>query len=81
MPKYRKKPLVIEADQWVRGKKIEGLVYDPILRSEPYIDTLEGRMFVSEGDYIITGIEGEKYPCKKSIFEASYDPVEEIDAN
>jgi len=33
-------------------------------------------MIVSPGDMIITGIEGERYPCKPSIFAASYDPVE-----
>lgn len=32
-------------------------------------------MEVNEGDYIITGIKGEKYPCKPEIFEASYDLV------
>lgn len=41
------------------------------------IDTLEGKMKVSFGDYIIKGIEGEFYSCKKSIFEASYEKVEE----
>lgn len=38
----------------------------------PYITTLEGYHFISEGDYIITGIEGERYPCKRRIFEKTY---------
>ena len=37
-----------------------------------YIDTLEGRMHVSPGDYVIRGIRGEYYPCKPDIFEESY---------
>jgi hypothetical protein len=37
-----------------------------------YIDTLEGKMYVSPGDYIVTGIKGEKYPCKPDIFEQKY---------
>jgi hypothetical protein len=41
------------------------------------IKTLEGDMMVSEGDYIIRGIEGELYPCKASIFEKTYDLVEQ----
>jgi hypothetical protein len=34
----------------------------------PYIFTLEGKLYISEGDYIITGVEGERYPCKPGIF-------------
>ena len=41
----------------------------------PYIKTLEGKMYISEGDYIITGIQGERYPCKPDIFKASYEEV------
>lgn len=39
------------------------------------IRTLEGDLKVSPGDWIITGVKGEKYPCKPDIFEATYDPV------
>jgi hypothetical protein len=78
--KFRKKPIVIEAEQWFPGKKIEG-VFTRLnhlnVEVTPYIDTLEGRMYVSEGDWIITGINGEKYPCKPDIFEKTYDAVEE----
>lgn len=42
-----------------------------------YIDTLEGRHEVTPGDWIITGIKGEKYPCKPDTFAATYEPVEE----
>jgi len=41
-----------------------------------HIHTLEGPLIVSTGDYIITGIRGEKYPCKPDIFEATYEPVD-----
>lgn len=40
------------------------------------IATLEGHLKVSPGDWIITGVQGEKYPCKPDIFEATYDPAE-----
>lgn len=40
------------------------------------IHTLEGDLKVSSGDWIITGIKGEKYPCKPDIFEATYEPVD-----
>lgn len=39
------------------------------------IRTLEGVMEVSPGDWIITGVNGEKYPCKPDIFEKTYEPV------
>lgn len=42
-----------------------------------YVDTLEGTLFVREGDYIIKGVKGEFYPCKPSIFEMTYEPVGE----
>lgn len=42
----------------------------------PYIKTLEGKMFISNGDYIITGINGERYPCKPDIFAKTYEPAE-----
>lgn len=41
-----------------------------------WIDTLEGGHIVCPGDYIITGVEGERYPCKPGIFLKTYDPAE-----
>lgn len=41
------------------------------------IATLEGVMHASLGDWIIRGVEGEFYPCKPAIFDATYEPVEE----
>ena len=60
MKKYRKKPIVIEAYQ-------TDVTLD--------IETLEGIMHVSVGDYIIIGVNGEQYPCKPDIFEKTYEEV------
>ena len=60
--KYRKKPIIIEAYQTDK---------------EIFIETLEGTMKVNIGDYIITGVNGEQYPCKPDIFEKTYEPVVE----
>lgn len=57
--KYRKKPIVIEAYQT-----------DKVM----YIETSEGTMKANVGDYIITGVKGEQYPCKPDIFEQTYEP-------
>ena len=64
--KYRKKPVVVEAYQTDK---------------EVIIHTLEGDMKANVGDYIITGINGEQYPCKPDIFEKTYEPVDEVDTN
>lgn len=41
-----------------------------------WIDTLEGGHTVCPGDWIITGVKGEHYPCKPDIFAATYEPEE-----
>ncbi len=62
MAKYRKKPVVIDA-----------------VRTDVELDiyTLEGVMHADVGDYIITGVRGEQYPCKPDIFEDTYEKVDE----
>ena len=89
--KYRKKPVVIEAfkfdgyfidfvgEPYAPFWAFEGL-YTGVLTVESqgdlYVNTLEGKMLVSIGDYIIKGIQGELYPCKPDIFEATYELAE-----
>lgn len=48
-----------------------------IMHDHGWIDTLEGGHIVCPGDVIITGVNGERYPCKPDIFEKTYDKVEE----
>ena len=59
--KFRKRPIVIEAYQTDK---------------EMRIPTLEGPLRAAPGDWIITGVRGEQYPCKPDIFEKTYEPVE-----
>ena len=47
-----------------------------IMHNHGWIDTLEGEHIVCPGDWIITGVKGEHYPCKPDIFEATYEPSE-----
>ena len=84
MPKFRKKPIVIDAvqitDEWFDGEHPNplhpvGVVIHPHTRCV-LIVTPEGQMRGDIGDWIITGIQGERYPCKPDIFEATYEPVE-----
>ena len=46
-----------------------------IMKVHGWIDTLEGGHIVCPGDWIITGIDGEVYPCKDSIFQRTYDLI------
>ena len=47
-----------------------------VWRATFYIETLEGRMSVEVGDWIITGVKGEHYPCKPDIFAATYEEAQ-----
>ena len=71
--KYRKKSsIIIEAEQYKRGMEDGfGGGVEPL----PYIETLEGKHYITPGDYIITGVEGERYPCKRTIFKMTYEKL------
>jgi hypothetical protein len=84
MPKFRKKPVVIEAVLW-NGTNLDEvlalgdyadvpLTFDD--RGHLHIHTLEGAMGASIGDWIIRGVKNEFYPCKPDIFAATYEPAE-----
>ena len=84
---YRKKPVVIEAVQWdgTNQGEIAKFMKTPIrTKTSPEegnpsgkitIETLEGDMTASVGDFIIKGVQGEFYPCKPDIFEKTYEEV------
>lgn len=88
--KFRKKPIVIEAAQvsvllecarnnwkglpiWISAAYDRGDVR--FLSTSLSIHTLEGVMIAEYDDFLIQGIQGELYPCKPDIFQASYEPV------
>lgn len=85
--KYRKKPVIIEAIQFEDNSdriiEIHEFMGGDTIRvnyedkDNPYlkIETLEGIMKASVGDYIIKGVNGEFYPCKPDIFEKTYERV------
>ena len=50
---------------------------DYMMLDHGWIDTLEGGHTVCPGDWVITGIKGERYPCKPDIFEQTYEAVED----
>ena len=90
MTQFRKKPVVIEAVQflgWESFSEMRETWETPFSSIAVFyngsstetmrltIDTMEGTMTATIGDWIIRGIKGEFYPCKKDIFEATYEAV------
>lgn len=86
MPQYTKKPVTIEAFRWTGGPDQQE---DPVWACEAIaagtiqfveagfmsVHTTEGVMNASPGDWIIRGVEGEIYPCRDSVFQATYMPA------
>lgn len=93
MPKYRKKPVEIEAVQWKGNNQEEVFAFlgyhgdvtiaisTPTFFYNPsnglWLLTLEGQLRASKNDYIIKGVKGEFYACKPDIFLMTYDKVDE----
>ena len=90
--KYRKRPVVIEAFKvsdllnsaernWKDLPDCIKALYEQgnflFAASEIYINTLEGKMTAQYNDFIIKGVQGELYPCKPDIFEATYEKVDD----
>ena len=88
--KYTKKPVTVEAMRFdgsldaielaerFAGSKLSVPQKKKCIASEEFpIETLEGTMTASKGDFIIKGVRGELYPCKPDIFEATYDEADE----
>ncbi|MBQ4012246.1 MAG: hypothetical protein II602_06870 [Erysipelotrichales bacterium] len=83
--KYRKKPVEIEAIKWNGMNTVD--IYEFMKGTDAYvgvqtikeakllfINTMEGVMEASVGDYIIRGVHGEFYACKPDIFKETYEP-------
>ena len=86
--KYRKRPVIVEAVIWTGNNidEVKELAKNAVehiifVDNNLYIETLEGNMNVSIGDYIIKGIAGEFYPCKPDIFKETYETVSMVSDN
>ena len=80
MPKFRKRPV----KPWPDGVLEETKPADHESQRRGFytvtrhiVKTLEGEHIASPGDWIITGVKGERYPCKPDIFASTYEAVEE----
>jgi len=84
MAKFRKKPVVIDAEQWQGNKESwDKILAMGLTKWKPgeidtktfIIETLEGDHLAKESDWIIKGVHGEFYPCKPDIFQMTYESV------
>ena len=86
MARYRKKPVVIEAVQYDGANHEEVIAFvgdGPFFGKGAMLDragnviiaTLGGSMRTTPRDYVIRGVQGEHYPCKPDIFQATYELV------
>ena len=82
--RFRKRPVVVEAIRYWPGQTCAAVAefmdvhheeHDCWDDAEWLIPTLEGDMWAKPGDWIIRGVQGEFYPCKPDIFEATYEPA------
>lgn len=81
---YRKRPVVVEALRYLPGETCQVLAawmdyshdeHDCYDDAEWLVETLEGPLYAKPGDWIVKGIQGEFYPVKPDIFEATYEPA------
>jgi hypothetical protein len=67
--------------RYYRTPKLDGqhkcMYCNDIMHNHGWIDTMKGGHIVCPGDWIITGVKRERYPCKPKIFEATYEKVEQ----
>lgn len=87
--RFKKRPVVVDATQWNKfgdHGKVDLFRDDTrdkcqyckrIYGEHGWISTLEGGHIVCPGDWVITGIAGEHYPCKDAIFRATYEIVDD----
>lgn len=84
--RYKKKPIPVEVIQFTggNGQEISTWSNNVVLESKYNnyssatflkIYTLEGVMTCDPGSYIVKGNEGEFWAVKQSIFEATYEEV------
>ena len=79
--RFRKLPIEVDALRWTGDNAIQTALF---LRNVNWqfthkginIDTLEGTMLASEGDWIIKGVLGEYYPCKDAVFTLTYEEID-----
>jgi hypothetical protein len=78
MSTFRTRPLVISAEQFTSDHEPEGICrcVGRTHLGAPHLHTRAGPLAATEGDWIVTGVRGERYPIKDDLFRSTYDAVE-----
>lgn len=81
MPKFRKKPIVVDAEQWLGPQSwpMRGVYRDPVLRDFFVITAQNKEVTLTDGDWVILekdqpGDKIRSYPCAADVFAETYDP-------
>jgi len=64
-------------DEWKKYRKLPVVVRAKEMNAEFAVTTMDGIMSGVAGDFLIEGVEGERYPCKRSVFFATYEALDE----
>jgi len=87
MAKFRKRPIVVDAEQFFYSHPaLPGVFYPPLIDGiyvgDAFVVTAHGqRVYLQNGDWVIAEADGEHYyPCKDEIFAATYEPADMPDA-
>ena len=91
--KFKKRPAIVEAEIFLPDDNKFPFEDEDVIKcglalefkhlvADPddfiyYIETLEGKMIVSPGDWVVKGVEGEFWPCKPGVFVQTYEPAED----
>lgn len=91
MAKYRKKPVVVNAEQFhamqwpdCQPESVEKKTVDEVVDGETtgrgcewFVFKARGEISIFDGDWIITNAKGGKSVCRPHIFEQTYEKVED----
>lgn len=85
--RFRKRPVEIDAMRWDGGEESQRAIVNAFggavsgwVDNAGYflqITTLEGTMIARAGDWIVRGVQGELYPVKPDIFDATYEAIDD----
>lgn len=68
----------MRAEQWHPGTLVPGLCAGCDASPNPHVHTLEGTSYdLTDGDWVIEGVNGEFYPCKPDVFDQTYERLDD----
>lgn len=86
MAKFKERLVIVDAEQWFKGKNVEGVIEKKFVPTgnwhdrfddhpDVYIESGRDKLQVSEGYWIVTNEDGKKWPCDPETFKRKYEPL------